>query len=356
VAASTSDAYVSSGVAAAYEAAIDGAGLLAPLPRRLATANGVVSGRNKRDGGGSAKIIDSQIYAASTAPVGDASDGLGVPIDALNRRTIAHDREDALRDWTGSNNITKQPGLAGQGARNSVARSGARENVPSTSNSDMLTLADVVETAQRLWEDGLALLKISHCWEAGGLFSGAITLLESQRDATSAAAWSAEERSLVEEARVELIADLGLALVCSGNLGQAVEVIPLYLDTVNPRLQPPHLVNAYGYALFKLGNYIDAEEAFELGTILEKNNAVIWNNLAAVRMLLDKLHPAAVAMRLAVEAAKESQQATPLTDHHKQVFVENARLLEELASPERTSVPASPEVELFYNPQWRWGV
>eukprot|EP00929_Paragymnodinium_shiwhaense_P079102 TRINITY_DN41121_c0_g1_i1.p1 TRINITY_DN41121_c0_g1~~TRINITY_DN41121_c0_g1_i1.p1 ORF type:complete len:515 (-),score=108.49 TRINITY_DN41121_c0_g1_i1:292-1836(-) len=207
----------------------------------------------------------------------------------------------------------------------------------------------VASAAQEHWTIGLNALAASECEKAEAFFAQALDTVEMQFESIQ----DEDEFNLLADVRNEMIADEGFALVCSQKLEQGVKVLEEYLDARKAADMdtPPHLVNALGYGLFRLGRYVRASHAFRAATVVAKDNLLIWSNLAAAHMAQGDLEAADTAMYQALELPEDAGNL--LDSHHKEVLVTNAELLRMRA--EGQVVAEKPQVELYYNPHWRWG-
>jgi len=190
-------------------------------------------------------------------------------------------------------------------------------------------------TVKRMREHGLAKLGVSDCWKAEWYFASALELLEGLNSSTVAG-----------NERLNLLGDRGFALVCSQRFKEAADLLEQRLSHSPEGQKPSHLLNALGYAKFRMKDYKDASRIFELGAKADPMNPILWNNLAAAKMVSGDLRAADDALYYAVDRAdpnKHSQQFN-VEDYHRLIFMANA---ENLWTRSQRQSSGLPQIELW---------
>lgn len=209
----------------------------------------------------------------------------------------------------------------------------------------------VAFVTQQLWEKGLKLLTASECTMAERLFARAISVL----DVTPKPAPTTrdeESMAVMQMVRSEITFDHGMSLVCSKNFSEGIAVLSQRLESLEPGRQPPHLLNAIGYAHFNQEEYLLAGRAFRLAVGAKPHNPLLWSNLAAAEMLVGNLEAADYAFLQAAEYV-EAEDHAQSESFIMELLSRNVQLLHVLVTGE--GLADHPVVELFYNENWRWG-
>lgn len=143
-------------------------------------------------------------------------------------------------------------------------------------------------------EQGLHYLRISDCFQAEWFFKNALRQLEEEDglvtvlgNCSSASLGSGTPLNcdLAEKSRLMLLADHAFALVCAQKYQDGVKLIEERVHADAQKNLPPHLLNALGYSYFRMGMYPRASIAFQKALQIDLKNPIIWNNLAASKMV-----------------------------------------------------------------------
>lgn len=147
----------------------------------------------------------------------------------------------------------------------------------------------------------------------------------------------------------EVDLELGFALICTDRSaayreGAALIVGSLMIDG-QLAVRRVDALNALGFALVRMKNFIAAEAAFQVGTDIVSASTVeregpitiLWNNLAAVQMLQGRFH----------EARMSFVQIDYSNDRDYPLFQRNLQMLVQIVSGELTTPKGLPELELF---------
>lgn len=202
-------------------------------------------------------------------------------------------------------------------------------------------------TASRLEAHGLERLKGSDCFKAAWYFSSALGLVKEQMDELGGAV----TEELVSQ-RMNLLGNRGFALVCAQRFQEGLELLEEQREVRALRPEagvPAYLLNAQGFALFKLQGYAQAVEAFSAGVAAEPDNPILWSNLGAAQMVLGDLQAADDALFQAAELLdpKKRESEAPAVDaHHQAMFGFNVEILRQKASG--AEVDTLPAVELWW--------
>jgi len=220
--------------------------------------------------------------------------------------------------------LTTEPGHDGNGS--AVAAPAAAAARP----------PDASAAVQRMRGHGLAKLGVSDCWEAEWYFSGALKLIEAQGNETHAANLE------------RLQGERGFSLVCSQRFEEGAVQLEQQLHAGGGlRKGPPHLVNALGYARFRLEDYDGAVVAFEAGIVADPANPILWNNLAAANMVRGEIRAADDALFHAVVQAEPeaSEVHFHMEEYHRLLFLSNVQNLASRAGGQAAELPG---VELWW--------
>jgi len=165
------------------------------------------------------------------------------------------------------------------------------------------------------------------------LFADALLLLEEGiADATSG-------QTLHEIDHKDLARDRAFAMICAFRFRSGAEI----LEQVMLNASSVH-ANALGYAHFNLKDYKKAGVAFELGLKIDPLNKIIWNNLAAARLLFGDIIAADDAMYNALDPDNMNSQSDPWFNH---VFMSNVNVIAQHAAGQKTRLPS---IEIWYAP------
>lgn len=195
-------------------------------------------------------------------------------------------------------------------------------------------LSNVTATVQRMQRMGRERLQHSDCPEAAMWFAYALQLLSSN---------SSVNLTVIDRARLQ--ADRGFALVCAQKFNEGAKVLEQHhlSDKQDLSTGDPHLVNALGYAHFKMRDFKRAAEVFAAGARADPANMIFWNNLAAAKMAHGDLKAADDAMFIAAETYQSLSDN--LDEYRKGLFVDNLLLLTEKAQGRNHT--RLPTVELW---------
>lgn len=191
-----------------------------------------------------------------------------------------------------------------------------------------------------LWAQGRERLSVSDCWRATEFFTGALDLLSRHaHDGSLAPVRDAVSRAM-------LLNDLGFALICTQQYREGVETLEQHLrGYAGLRQTPPHLTNALGFAHFHLENYKRASEVFEVAIQVDPMNPILWNNLAAARMVRGEIRAADDALYLAVDKSEPGRHIL-VEEYHRQVILSNVHKLYYQSMGDAQSL--LPTVELWW--------
>lgn len=187
---------------------------------------------------------------------------------------------------------------------------------------------DPVRDMQTLWSDGVRKLQLSSCSDAAISFNKALGLVE--------------QSSITSLDRTLLACDMGFALICSREFQRGIELLRESLGEDLGKW-PSYLVNVAGFGYFSLGDYWKARAVFEDGTRVDPFNPLLWNNLAAARMLSGDLQGADDAMYHALEHRGVHFKGDD--NYHTHLFVTNIQVLQQFIGGERH---LKPHVEVWY--------
>lgn len=152
---------------------------------------------------------------------------------------------------------------------------------------------DVAAAAQRLRERGMQRLAQSDCMQASWFFESAFKMLQEQTG----------HATLTEMARLQ--GDRGFALVCAQRFVEGAGFLEQHLQSFQSNVSAPtHFLNALGYARFRMQEYDLASDAFEAGTRADPLNPILWNNLAAAKLVRGDIQAADDALYHAWDQAE----------------------------------------------------
>merc|ERR1711924_345594 len=103
-------------------------------------------------------------------------------------------------------------------------------------------------------------------------------------------------------------------------------------------------VNALGYAYYMLEDYSSASAAFALGLKADPFNKIMWNNLAASKLLSGDIKAADDAMYHALDPDNRNFQSDPWFN---QIFLSNVNVIAQHVMGQKTQRPA---IEIWYDP------
>eukprot|EP00933_Yihiella_yeosuensis_P037028 TRINITY_DN3086_c3_g1_i1.p1 TRINITY_DN3086_c3_g1~~TRINITY_DN3086_c3_g1_i1.p1 ORF type:complete len:719 (-),score=143.52 TRINITY_DN3086_c3_g1_i1:212-2368(-) len=203
-------------------------------------------------------------------------------------------------------------------------------------------------TVQRMRELGHLRLSLSDCEGADRWFTLAISELDSRNrghgnnNSTNANADSVLSAVDLKE-RSEILAEAGFAQICDLRFLQGSESLnEAFALKSDFGGEPPHLINALGYAYFKVKDYARAHEIFGGMTNTYPENPLLWNNLGSALSLRGQYSDAEAALYNALWYAEKLSSHSRL--HYKQVISNNIHILKNLMAG-KTSM--APSVELF---------
>lgn len=193
-------------------------------------------------------------------------------------------------------------------------------------------LFNVTATVRRMQTMGHERLQHSDCPEAVLWFSSALELLRYN---------SSANMTLADRARLQ--AHRGFALICSQKYSEGADELG-GLVANDERIQgESHLVNALGYAHFKMKDFRRAAEVFLLGAELDPSNMILWNNVAAAKMAHGDFKAADDAMFIAAETYE--RVSSNVDEYRTAMLFDNGRLLSEMIEGKQDM--RLPTVELW---------
>ncbi|CAK0859118.1 unnamed protein product, partial [Prorocentrum cordatum] len=146
-----------------------------------------------------------------------------------------------------------------------------------------------------------------------------------------------------------LLGHQGFALVCDEKFREGAALLEHHIRSEGLTEGTAHLLNALGFARFRMGDYERAELAFEAGSRAEPQNPIMWNNLAAVKMMRGRLGEADGAMYQALDRTLPGQRGKEaqwvVGDYHRWMFQSNAVNLASRASGAKAGMP---QVDLWW--------
>lgn len=189
-------------------------------------------------------------------------------------------------------------------------------------------------TVQQLWVRGREKLAQSSCRDAEALFDIALQAVDR------------EPRLGDPGVRAALACDRGFALVCSHRFQEGAMALQESLPQLGNGTShsPLPLLNALGYAQFKLQEYKLAGKAFTAARLLDKEHPMIWNNIAAASLAVGDIQEADNALFYAVEYHQKYFDWDP---YHLEMYKFNGRLLQEKAFGSVNGAALEPMVELW---------
>jgi len=177
-------------------------------------------------------------------------------------------------------------------------------------------LSNVTATVRRMQTMGHERLQHSDCPEAVLWFSSALELLRYNASANL---------TLADRARLQ--AHRGFALICSQQYSEGADELRHILEKDAFIQGETHLVNALGYAHFKMKDFSRAAEVFELGAEADPLNMILWNNLAAAKMAHGDLKAADDAMFNAAETY--ARVGATVDEYRTALLLDNGKMLSE---------------------------
>lgn len=214
---------------------------------------------------------------------------------------------------------------------------------------------NVAVAARRLREHGLKRLAVSDCSKAQWYFGSAFEMLQEQ------AAQDGSGNATLTDDMVALLGDRGFALVCANRYSEGLAFIE-ESSLLSLQSSETYMLNALGYARFRLQDYARAGHAFEAGIRSDPLNPLLWNNLAAAKMAEGDFPAADDALYHAWDKAELRGEQEKLSEHYivdsyqQQLIRENIRNLACRADGNRADL-GCPEVEQLTLPAvelW-WG-
>eukprot|EP00930_Biecheleria_cincta_P028563 TRINITY_DN19934_c0_g1_i1.p1 TRINITY_DN19934_c0_g1~~TRINITY_DN19934_c0_g1_i1.p1 ORF type:complete len:591 (-),score=123.43 TRINITY_DN19934_c0_g1_i1:231-2003(-) len=192
---------------------------------------------------------------------------------------------------------------------------------------------DALGMAKKMRELGHLHLTMSDCKGADRLFERAETIL-----ANSSQLLTIEERQALQR-------DRGFALVCSERFHDGAEMLKaIATNTELLRTTPAYILNALGYAYFRLREYGRAKSIFE--TLVQSNpeNPLLWNNLGAASISIGDITTADDALYYALSQARKL--SGPSSGYYTQVVSNNIHSLR-TRSQSQGSEWIGPHMEIF---------
>lgn len=190
---------------------------------------------------------------------------------------------------------------------------------------------DALDTAKKMRELGHLRLTISDCKGADRLFERAEAAL-----ANSSLLLTIEERQALQT-------DRGFALVCSERFRDGAEMFKtIATDTELLRSTPAYILNALGYAYFRLREYSRAKSLFEMLVQSNPENPLLWNNLGAASISMGDITTADDALYYALSQARKL--SGPSSGYYTQVVSNN---IHSLRTRSQGSEWIGPHMEMF---------
>jgi hypothetical protein len=210
----------------------------------------------------------------------------------------------------------------------------AEPSVAAAAPANLASLADAVtanvsELVRQMWGDGLLHLARSSCHEAERLFAGALAIVDSNTDLNG---------TMVEDRRA-LVSDRAFALVCATRFQDAAT----YIEEQFSNITATHVLNAAGYAHFKIKNYARAGDLFQSALKADPLNKIMWSNLAAAKLLAGDIQAADDAMYYATDPSNTHFHSD---EWFNRVFFTNVKVLLNHAMGQKAEAPI---VELWYD-------
>lgn len=197
--------------------------------------------------------------------------------------------------------------------------------------------AGAIQRAERvraLREQGLHHLRLSECLEADRFFAAATKELGPVEDPPS-------------QSHLLLLGDRGFSLVCGQRFVQGVDLINERVLRGGHQL-PAHLINALGFAEFSLEDFERADAAFSWAVQVDPDNPILWNNLAAVKMVRGEIEEADDAMDRTFAKANSQDAEFEVQQYHLEMFESNMRYFMGLVSGDTALAAVRPSVELWW--------
>jgi len=182
----------------------------------------------------------------------------------------------------------------------------------------------IADRIKEMWSEANKLLQQSRCHEAEPLLAGALRLLE------------AHGSPMVNHRA--LASDQAFAMICQFRFEAGAQL----LDRLVLNASSVHM-NALGYARFMLKDYSRAGFAFAMGLRADPLNKIMWNNLAAARLLTGDIRAADDAMYRALDPDNSNFQSDPWFNS---VFVSNVNVIAQHAMGQKTQIPS---IEIWYD-------
>jgi tetratricopeptide (TPR) repeat protein len=212
-------------------------------------------------------------------------------------------------------------------------------------------------SAKTLHQFATTLHRTGHLEEARGLYEASLAVFDDNALTDYCIAQIDLERNKFESAydrfvkianghgigfggfnRFLLLVDFGFACVALGRHDQAV---PLLEEGLGLNLDVPHGLNALAVAYAHLGQPNKAIDSLTTGLKYDPTNVWLFNNLAAMALIVGNLELAVGAVNRAIELCSDTFGAI----HTK--IARNAEIVQTLLKGE--SVTGSPEIELFFH-------
>mmetsp|Transcript_138467 Transcript_138467/g.442566 ORF Transcript_138467/g.442566 Transcript_138467/m.442566 type:complete len:351 (-) Transcript_138467:393-1445(-) len=194
-------------------------------------------------------------------------------------------------------------------------------------------------------EQGLHYLRISDCWQAEWFFKSALQQLEEEDKERAAELGSRGDEALAEQSRATLIGDRGFALVCAQRFSEGAKMIQQRIFREGYNQLPPHLINALGYAHFKMEDYKQADEAFERAVKADSANPILWNNLAAAKMVGGDMKGAGDALYHTFDKVQSQAAEFSVEEYYMHIFHSNVQHLVGRVGGKASGLPS---IELWW--------
>jgi len=199
-----------------------------------------------------------------------------------------------------------------------------------------------------LREQGLRWLRMSDCFKATWFLKSALKQIEEEQEeleAESVGAVHDERLAAFFAAQHDLLAgEHAFALVCSQRYDDGARALEHHISGLGSQRIPPYLLNALGFAHYHRRDYSASGDAFGQATEADPNNPILWNNLAAARMVVGDIRAADDALFRTLDSAAGKNCQFHVEEYHMRVFQYN---VQNLATRARGKAASLPSVELW---------
>jgi hypothetical protein len=177
---------------------------------------------------------------------------------------------------------------------------------------NLTVLPNISDRVLGMRREGHMRLELSNCAEAEWWFSLALRTIShdsNESEGVNHLQW--------------LYGEHGFSLVCMQQFARGAKQLAHHISLADIAEIAPHLLNAMGYAYFHMEDFHRAGDFFHAG-LQKGENPVLWNNLAAARMM----HGDLAAADSAMFSAAESLKRLPVhQEHHTNLLYSNVQVL-----------------------------